>query len=117
MQIPTQNPTEGDRLVTRLLTAFQAEKGLDEVSVEGVGKIFSELQSREMLVEQYALPSSEGELRESLRRLESAGYVSVDRTNPHVSVELTGFLSCGILSIPSEVSDAFQEKLNSTSLK
>ena len=102
MQIHGPMPTEGDRLFTRLLMGLEAETQLTSLSKEGITNLFASIDD-EAVAERFAIPSSEDEVKESLYRLESAGYISVDESNPHVQVALTGFLDCGILDIPSEL--------------
>lgn len=109
-----RGPTEGDRLVTRLLAAFHAEKELKALSIEGLSDVFSELDGYD---EQFSLPSSEHELSGSLQRLESAGYVSIDNSNPHVSVALPGFISCGLLDIPSGLAADLRKVLDTKDLR
>ena len=117
MQIQAHGPTESDRMTTRLLIALHAEKELDSLDVEGVLELLRRLDQENGKIKRFGLPSKREKFQKTLDRLESHDFVSVSKGNPHIRVSFPGFLSCGILNMPSDLSAAFQENLSEVDLE
>lgn len=101
-------PSESDRLLGRIILAFQAETGLERVHMNGIAAYMHLV--RGVPGAEEVLPTTSEEVVRVVKRLERLGYVSVQEEKL-VSITLIGLLVCGPLRIPEEIANSFGEKI------
>jgi hypothetical protein len=100
--------TEDDRLLARIILAMQAETGLEMVSVEKLARHLAET-ARRCPAAGDILPTSDEDALSRVSRLAAAGWLSLDSSNPHVTLTVPGLMFCGALRIPPVLSTALGE--------
>lgn len=99
---------ERDRMLGRLIVALQGERKLQSVDIETLEEVIKQAS----VESPHILGALARDFEGSIRRLELSGWVSVDRSNPHVTITLPGMLVCAPLPLPDEVIDAFSARLD-----
>lgn len=105
---------DASRMLTRLITAIQAELGLRAVRIDGLFEVLESVPFGDELRELAQIDRQR--LLVTLRSLQADGWLYLHEENPHVSVAAKGLLLCGALRIPEGIGKAVRPRLGAIAL-